>query len=134
MGNTAAGLGGVVSFDESEIAIMDSVFSKNTAGFSGGALITYAYPSNYTIRSSTFIDNRAGDDGGAIFLGKSGSDVTVERSNFLQNHAADQGGAIAVFGSSVTVYYGTNVFDNTANVGQVISACHSQISLLIVAV
>ena len=60
--------------------------------------------------------------------------MTVERSNLLQNHAADRGGAIAVFGSSVTIYYGTNVFDNTANVGQVISACSSQISLPIVAV
>ena len=132
VGNSAVGYGGAVVLDNSTITITDTVFSSNTAGLSGGALITYAYPSNYTISSSTFIDNRAGNDGGALFIGRSRSDVIVESSNVLRNHAANQGGAIAVFGSSVTVYYGTNIYDNTAYVGQVISACSSQISLPLV--
>ena len=134
VGNTAAGYGGAMLADNSEITITDTVFINNTAGYSGGALTTYAYPSNYTIISSIFKDNRAGDDGGALFIGHTGSDVRVERSNFLQNHAADRGGAIAVLGSSVTIYYGTNIYYNTANIGHTISACSSQTYLPIVAV
>ena len=34
-----------------------------------------------------------------------------------------------MFGSSMTVYYGTNIYNNIANVAQVISACSSQITL-----
>jgi predicted outer membrane repeat protein len=130
VGNTAAGYGGAMLADNSEITITDSVFSNNSAGLSGGALITYAYPSNYTIISSLFTDNGAGDDGGAMFIGRTGSDVVVERSNFLQNHAADRGGAIAVLGSSLTIYHGTNIYYNTANIGHTISACSSQLYLL----
>ncbi len=130
VGNTAAGYGGAMLADNSEITITDTVFSNNTAGLSGGALITYAYPSNYTIISSLFIDNGAGDDGGAMFIGRLGSDVVVERSNFLQNHAADRGAAIAVLGSTMTIYHGTNIYYNTANVGHTISACSSQLYLL----
>ena len=132
VGNTAAGYGGAMLADNSEVTITDTVFINNSAGYSGGALITYAYPSNHTIVSSIFKDNRAGDDGGALFIGHTGSDVTVERSNFLQNAAADRGGAIAVFGSSVTIYYGTNIYYNRANIGHTISACSSQIYLPIV--
>jgi hypothetical protein len=134
VGNTAAGYGGAMLADNSEIIITDTVFSNNTAGLSGGALITYAYPSNYTIISSLFTDNRAGDDGGAMFIGRTGSNVIVERSNFLQNHAADRGAAIAALGSSVTIYHGTNIYHNTANIGHTISACSSEIHLPIVAV
>ena len=134
VGNTAAGYGGAMLADDSEVTITDTVFINNSARYSGGALITYAYPSNYTIISCIFKDNRAGDDGGALFIGHAGSDVTVERSNFLQNAAADRGGAIAVFGSSVTINYGTNIYFNKANIGHTISACSSQIHLPISAV
>jgi predicted outer membrane repeat protein len=134
VGNTAAGYGGAMLVDDSEITITDTVFSNNTAGLSGGALLTYAYPSDYTIISSLFTDNGAGDDGGAMFIGRTGSDVIVERSNFLKNHAADRGGAIAVLGSSVTIYHGTNIYHNTANIGDTISACSSETHLPIVAV
>ena len=94
-------------------------------------MVTYISPSNYTISSSLFIDNQAGDDGGALFIGHSGSNVIVKESNILQNHAqpADRGGAIVVFGSSMTIYYGTNVYDNTANLGKAISSYSSEISL-----
>jgi predicted outer membrane repeat protein len=134
VGNTAAGYGGAMLVEDSEITITDTVFSNNTAGLSGGALLTYAYPSDYTIISSIFTDNGAGDDGGAMFIGRTGSDVVVERSNFLQNHAADRGAAIAMLGSSVTIYHGTNIYYNTANIGHTISACSSEIHLPIVAV
>ena len=126
IGNTAAGYGGAILADDSEITITDTIFINNIAGYSGGALITYTYPSNYTIISSIFKDNRAGDDGGALFIGHTGSDVTVERSTFLQNHAGDRGGAIAVFESSVTIYNGTSIYYNTANIGHTLSACSSQ--------
>ena len=129
VGNTAAGYGGAVVSDNSTLTVTDTVFSNNTAGLSGGALLTYAYPSNFTISSSIFIDNRAGDDGGALFVGHAGSNVTVKGSNILWNHAADRGGAIAVFGSSVTIYHGTNVYNNTASLGKAISSCSSEISL-----
>ena len=57
VGNTAAGYGGALLSDNSEIAITDTIFSCNSAGHSGGVLITYAYSSSFIIRSSTFIDN-----------------------------------------------------------------------------
>ena len=44
----------------------------------------------------------------------------------MQNHAGDRGGAITVFGSSVTIYNGTSIYYNTANIGHTISACSSQ--------
>ena len=135
VGNIAVGDGGAMVSDGSTVTVTDTVFSNNTAGRSGGAMITYAYSSNYTIVSSTFIDNRAGDDGGALFIGRIGSNVIVERSNFLWNHAADRGGAIVVLGSSMIVYdNGTNIYDNTAFVGEVVSACSSQVSLPVIAI
>ena len=124
--NTAAGNGGVIVFDNSTILINNTIFSNNTAGYDGGALISYIHPSNYTITHSSFTHNQAGDDGGAVFIGQRGSYVRVERCTFSINHATDRGGAITIFGSTIEIRE-TNMYDNSADLGEAISSCNSNV-------
>ena len=144
--NTNQG-GGAIKFDG------ECIFISNSACYCGAlstdmsetsALLTVPFTITEQLVSSVLVEEQPvlimlqlqSPTGhlGAKFVGHIGSDVMIERSNILRNHAADWGGTITVFGSSITVYYGTNVYDNTANIGHTISACSSQIYLPIVAV
>ena len=85
------------------MVINHTIFHNNTAGGDGGALVSYARPSDYDISQSTFMHNQAGDDGGAIFIGHRGSYVTLGMCTFTDNHAFDRGGAITIFGSTLEI-------------------------------
>ena len=126
--NSAAGDAGVIQVDESDITIQRSIFSNNTAGGNGGVLHTYFYPTRYTILDSSFINNQAGGDGGVMYVGRAGSYVTVSQSTFGFNNATNRGGVIAIVGSTLEVN-GASIFENTAELGEVVSACNSNVTI-----
>ena len=126
--NSAAGDGGVIQVDESNIIIERSTFKNNTAEENGGVLYTYAYPTRYTIINSIFTNNQAGGDGGVMYVGRAGSHVTVNQSTFGFNNATNRGGVIAIIGSTLGMN-GANIFENTAELGEVISACNSDVTI-----
>ena len=124
--NSAAGNAGVIHVDESDIIIKRSIFRNNTAGRNGGVLHTYFYPTRYTIINSTFTNNQAGGDGGVMYVGRAGSRVTMNQGSFSFNSATNRGGVIAIVGSTLEINRAV-IFDNTAESGDVISACNSNV-------
>ena len=125
--NSAAGNGGVLRVDESDVTVERSVFDNNTAGDDGGVFYTYFYPTTYTITHSTFTNNQAGGDGGVMYVGREDSQVTIHQSTFSSNTAADRGGVIAVVGSTLHLH-GASVVENSAELGEVVSACNSNVT------
>ena len=126
--NSAAGDAGVIQVDESDIIIERSIFSNNTAGGNGGVLHTYFYPTRYTIIDSSFTNNQAGGDGGVMYVGRAGSHVTVSQGTFGFNNATNRGGVIAIIGSTLEVNR-ASIFENTAELGEVVSACNSNVTI-----
>ena len=52
--------------------------------------------------------------------------MRVERCNFTNSHAADRGGVITIFGSTAEIIE-TNMYDNTADLGETIISCNSTV-------
>ena len=126
--NTATGDAGVIRVDESDVTVQRSIFSNNTAGGDGGVFHTYFYPSTYTISHTSFSDNQAGGDGGVMYVGRAGSHVAISQSMFTFNSATNRGGALAVIGTTVHIN-GATISDNTARLGEVVSACNSNVTI-----
>ena len=126
--NSVVGDAGVMRVDESNVVIEESIFNNNTAGGDGGVFHTYFYPTHYIISRSTFTDNQAGDDGGVMYVGRAGSHVTISQSTFSHNHANKRGGVVAILGSTLHINGVNNFMNNTAELGNVLSACKSNIS------
>ena len=126
--NAATGNAGVIRVDESDVIVQGSIFSNNTAGGDGGVFHTYFYPTTYSISHSSFTDNRAGGDGGVMYVGRAGSHVDISQSTFTFNSATNRGGVLAVIGSAVHIN-GANISDNTAQLGEVVSACNSNVTI-----
>ena len=126
--NTATGDAGVIRVDESDVTVQRSIFSNNTAGGDGGVFHTYFYPSTYTISHSSFTDNQAGGDGGVMYVGRAGSHVAISQSTFTFNNATNRGGVLAVIGTTVHIN-GATISDNTAQLGEVVSACNSNVTI-----
>ena len=55
-----------------------------------------------------------------------GSFVRVERCNFTNNHAADKGEVITIIGSAAEIIE-TNMYDNTADLGETNISCNSTV-------
>ena len=80
---------------------------------------------------SQFSLNSAGDDGGVLFIGRVNSRVNMDKSIFSLNNASDRGGVVAIIGSSMYMEINrTNIFNNTASFGGIISACNSEVTVL----
>ena len=121
---------GVFYIDESVTTVDGSLFVNNSAAVDGGVFYTYVHASDYIIRRSQFSENTAGDDGGIVFIGRLNSFVSIDESIFDFNSAVDRGGVIALIASSIFMEINrTNVFNNTAEYGGVMSACNSQVTL-----
>ena len=101
-----------------------SIFSHNTAGGNGSVLQTDLYPTSYTITKSIFTNNQTGGDGGVICVERAGSHVTIYKSTFSNNYAAERGGAISIIGSTLHLKR-TNIYENTASIGEAINAYDS---------
>ena len=121
---------GVFYIDESVTTVDGSLFVNNSVAVDGGVFYTYVHASDYIIRRSQFSENSAGDDGGVMFIGRLNSFVSIDESIFDFNSAIDRGGIIALIASSIfMVINRTNIFNNTAEYGGVMSACNSQVTL-----
>ena len=126
--NTATGDAGVIRVGESDVTVQTSIFSNNTARGDGGVFHTYFYPSTYTISHTSFSDNQAGGDGGVMYVGRAGSHVAISQSTFTFNSATNRGGVLAVIGTTVHIN-GATISDNTAQLGEVVSACNSNVTI-----
>ena len=84
--------------------------------------------SKFEIASTSFLNNRAGIEGGVMFVKGAYSSVNIlQESRLGFNSATERGGVISINNSRV--YIGdTHVFNNSADMGAVISACNSFVS------
>lgn len=126
--NWAADNAGVFSIDGAVVTIAGSSFLNNSAEQDGGVMYTYYYPVLYNIMSSRFIQNRAGSDAGVFYIGRADSHARIQESLFMENSAMDRGGIISIAAGSLEINR-TNLIDNSADSGSVISACSSTVSL-----
>ena len=123
--NRAAENGGAFAIDDSEITIYRSTFDNNTAGANGGVIATEYIRSSLFISHTSFTNNQATNQGGVIYLRRKGSQVKISMSDISSNNAI-RGGFATVLGSSLEIAT-TNTFNNTAEKGEIISACNSDI-------
>ena len=122
--------GGVFHMDESRVLVDESLFLNNSATANGGVFYTYLHPSAYEVRRSEFSYNSAGEDGGVLYIGRVNSRVTISQCVFTYNDASDRGGVAALIGSSLHIDVSrTHIFNNTARLGGIISACNSEVNV-----
>ena len=126
--NAATMNGGVFYFNGGVVEIRNSNFINNSAEGRGGVVYTYIHPVSYNILESTFRQNTARNDGGVLYIGRRSSNVHIRESEFAYNSATEGGGIISIIGSSL-IFNTTNFYNNTANKGEIISACNSIVSL-----
>lgn len=108
-----------------------SLFINNSAALDGGVFYAYVHASDYFITGSQFSENTAGDDGGVFLIGRLNSKIVFKESIFDFNAAEDRGGVVAIVASSMNMEINrTNIYNNTAQFGGVISACNSQVTLM----
>lgn len=117
--NSGSGHAGALFMQQGMLAVEGSVFDNNRAGRDGGVIYGHR---NFTgiFDETVFTNNRAADSGGVMYL--TDSQVTIFNSTIGFNQA-QTGGAIAIFRGSLEIK-NSNVFNNTADVGSVISACN----------
>ena len=125
--NRAVENGGVFAVDDSEMTIQSSSFNNNTAGANGGVLNSEYFHTSLFISHTSFINNQTTEQGGVMYLGRRGSKVRISRSEICSNNAT-RGGFATIFGSSLEITT-SNIFNNTAETGEVISAYCSDISV-----
>ena len=125
--NRAAENGGVFAVEGSKMTIYGSVFDNNTAEANGGVIGIKYLRSALFISHSSFTNNKGAKQGGVMYLGRKGSQVNISRSMIGFNNAT-RGGFATVHGSSLEIT-AINIFNNTAETGEVISACSSDISV-----
>jgi hypothetical protein len=66
-----------------------------------------------------------------MLIGRLNCYVSIDETIFDFNSAGDRGGVVAIIASSMFMESNrTNIFNNTAQFGGVISACYSQVTLL----
>ncbi len=85
-----SGRGGVGYISGSNMTLINSDFTNNSAWWSGGALCTFGNIT--TIKTCNFVENSATIDGGVLYVA-SGS-LGIEDSNFTSNHVVENGGGV----------------------------------------
>ncbi len=96
--------GEVVSTNETQVQLTNSVVSHNTSGYIGGGIRAYLV----TATQTEFHNNRAAGDGGGI----SANRVYLTDSTFRENYAAQHGSAIAMRGRGSSQINGVTFRDN----------------------
>ena len=126
--NYAIGAAGVLLVGSSTVNVVRSTFENNTAERDGGVLATTHLKVNVQLNGSSLMNNHAGDDGGVLYIGVLGSRVVMNTCTASFNEAVRRGGVVFIAGSTLEVNH-TNLFNNSANLGEVISACNSDVIL-----
>ena len=120
---------GCLHVEESTITVDSSSFVGNTAEFNGGVMHTNMYPTSYTITHTYFAHNEADNNGGVIYIGTKGSDIRIlNETVFGYNHAGKKGGIVSIVGSTLVIN-DTSIYNNSAHLGRIISACNSDVRL-----
>ena len=111
--NSADERGGAISdfVDGTRLTILGSIFDTNSAGISGGAIVT---TSTFSGINNLYLNNTAGEVGGAISVGEAFSSVD---SQFLGNFGGSSGGAIFVDSSAVATISDATISGNDAASG-----------------
>ena len=125
--NRAAGNAGVFAVDDSTVTIHSSTFDNNTAGANGGVVAMEYFRTALFISHTFFTNNQGAKQGGVMYVGRKGSQVKISRSTIGFNNAS-RGEFATILGSSLEITT-TSIFNNTAELGEVISACHSDITV-----
>ena len=126
--NKANSTAGVLFVDDSRLIINGASFDNNTAGTSGGVISTKFVHVSLSISQTSLTNNWAGRSGGVMYIGRAGSQVKISKSTIGFNSATNRGGVIELLGSSLQIN-STTIFNNTANHGDVIGTCTSNISV-----
>ena len=126
--NAASRHAGVLSVESSIVSIIGSKFHNNRAGRDGGVISTRISPITLSVTQSSFTNNWAGQNGAVMNVVRSGSRLGINDSSFSFNEANQRGGVLAIAGSEVNINQ-TTVYNNTAALGGVISACNSVVAV-----
>ena len=127
--NNAASIhAGVLSVEGSIVSIIGSKFHNNRAGSDGGVISTRISPITLSVTQSSFTNNWAGQNGAVMNVVRSGSQLGINDSSFSFNEANQRGGVLSIAGSEVNINQ-TTVYNNTAALGGVISACNSVVAV-----
>jgi predicted outer membrane repeat protein len=93
-GNSGYSGGGLV-MDESDLIVVDCIFTYNSGGYSGGVMV--GWNSQVVFERCSFIRNAAAKDGGAIFTDSCTcrqAYVACIDCVFINNYAGENGGAV----------------------------------------
>ena len=103
-------------------------FDHNTAGSQGGVFATFSR-SVFRISFNSFLNNQAGIEGGVMYVRDTNSSVNILFNSQLGfNRAEKRGGVISINGSSLVIGV-THIFNNSADMGPVISACSANVNI-----
>ena len=138
--NIASGNAGVLQTNFTKININESSFDGNRAGRNGGVIdINTNSHTALSLNQSLFSNNRANEDGGVMCIKickkpawwEIKSLITIDHeSRFVFNTAFESGGVIALLGGWLAVYSTEICCSNRANLGGVIKACNSNITIV----
>ncbi|MGW0433096.1 right-handed parallel beta-helix repeat-containing protein [Micromonospora sp. NPDC003197] len=109
---TSYGGGGMLVQTGGRAKVIDSIFKRNNATNSGGAISNQG---TTTLVKTAIANNSAGDSGGGVYTGPS-SDLVVEDSWLTSNSTGDNGGGLANYNGYATVSK-TEIIHNNANNG-----------------
>ena len=110
--------GGVESWDNSLVSLIDCTIAENSAGVAGGAM--FCENSSLSMTNCKIVNNTAQLAGGGVECVYAGSSMTISNCTMWGNSAGQQGGGVVCNQGSATV---TNsiIWANTAPKGREIS-------------
>ena len=76
----------------------------------------------------TVFKQNSAENGGVFYVRRFNSNVKVSESTLIENTASNRGGVMDIGGVTLTVDMDTVIANNTAGIGDVISACVSKIT------
>ena len=130
--NSAGSHGGAFFIQNSTFNIEDSYFFNNSASQDGGVIFASdgtMLQDTSRIYGCTFSHNMAGNDGGVLFVTNNDHQIMISRSTFSDNIATNRGGAIHA--NQSTLYFNTtNIFNNSAALGDSISVCDTTVTFM----
>ena len=129
--NTAEENGGVMEIDGSVVRMEGTLFDHNTANSNGGVSFTSSLhrPVNFEVIETDFSNNQAvTGDGGVFYLHSEESSIHLIRGNLSHNSAGHYGGLISIEDGSLTLN-ATTILNNTAEMGDIVSSCDSNITI-----
>lgn len=122
--NAAKQAGGTLSAIGSNISIVVSQFSKNTAGW--GGVIEVSSSDEVSINKSNFSGNSAAGTGGVLHCSRC-TNISIKGNEFNENRADLGGGVLLVMDSSIRTG-NCNFTANNSTTGSVTYATHSSIA------